>query len=104
MSVIGPIKSLLFYSGTISVAGAYSGDKDVTIASAEPTKSLIMPAGGTNVTSSGVVAPTVAFTDGNLKWDYTYIPSSTVVRFKNVVNTDGNPHTITYAFWVVEYR
>jgi len=106
MAFIGTTKTLTFYQGSISVAAGFSGDKDVTIASVVPTKSIPIPAQTVPILSQ--VAGFLGYGSGvgtsQLQWSYVQIPSATVFRFTGVTNTDSSSHNISYAFWVVEYR
>lgn len=113
MSVLGPLKSLNFYTGSIAVASGFSGTKDVTITAVVAVKSFLMPAKSVGPQSTGnpILSPvgfarfTGAYGSANsVEYNYANIPSATVVRFNGVNNQDSNAHTLEYAFWVVEYR
>lgn len=101
----GAVKSINFYQGTIACAPSFTGDKDVTItALAAANKGVVIPARGGFSSGTGFYPMNIAITDGNILWDYVEIPSTTVVRFKNVVNSDaGLTKNIKYAFWVLEF-
>jgi hypothetical protein len=99
------IRSIAVYTGSIAVASGFSGDKDVTIASIDPTRSIILPVGGNVVSSAqGYFKGFGSTGNANLSYVYVQILNATTVRFATVSNIDVSPQNIVYSFMVVEFK
>jgi hypothetical protein len=95
------IRSIAYYSGTHSLAAGSSGvDKDVTISSVTTSKAILLPAA---VSSSGQ-ASSFGSCGASSNYQRVSIPASTTVRFHGTSNASGSAETLSYAFWVVEFK
>lgn len=100
------IKSINVYSGSVSCAASFTGDKDITITAVIPGKSVLLPyLVGSPTVANGNTTVIATSDNTNLSFDHFEFASNTTVRLKTVVNLDGGAaHNIRYAFAVVEFK
>lgn len=88
------IQSLNYYSGSISCAASFNGDKTVAITAVTVAKAVILGAA-----QFGFGAGT------SLTFERISVSSTTVATFTGVLNSDGGAsHNLIYGFWVLEFK
>lgn len=91
------------YSGSISVASGFGpGDKTVTLTSAltDFNKAILLPG---LLVAPNYVSSFGTTTSNDLTYSHAEFQNNTTVVFKNVQNVDVVSHTLSYAFFVLEF-
>lgn len=99
VGAVGVIRSVNYYTGTISQTAGVTSDKDVTITSVTTSKAFIIPAASPAGAGLDFGVPD----SSNIFWERVSIQAATNVRFHSVVNGSGGNLNLIYAFWVVEF-